>query len=192
MAVVHIRPLTAADIPKLTQINPSFTSDAELALERVQADLQEITWRLTCQPLDPPFDKGHGYDLQEDDLAEIRKRLEAGKCLHLIAEDDGRIVGLLEVEPCTWRATGWIWNILIDKGYRGGGLGRQFIHRAVAWAKKHHLQALVAETQTNNVNACRFYAHMGFVAGGIDDHYYRYCSNLRIPHEVAIFWYLEV
>ena len=189
---MHICQLTAADVPNLIQINPSFTSDAELALEKLQTDLQEITWRLTYRPLKTPFDKGHGYDLRGDELAAIKQRLQSGKCLQLVAKDNDRIVGLLEVEPSDWRAVGWIWNILIDKDYRQRGLGRQFICQAVAWAKERNLQALVAETQTNNINACRFYAHMGFVPGGIDDHYYRYCTNPQAAQEVAIFWYLEI
>jgi len=54
------------------------------------------------------------------------------------------------------------------------------------------LKALVAETQTNNINACRFYAHTGFAAGGIDDHCNRYCDNPATANDVAIFWYLKV
>jgi ribosomal protein S18 acetylase RimI-like enzyme len=69
---------------------------------------------------------------------------------------------------------------------------RRFIERAVVWSRERGLKALVAETQTSNTDACRFYAHVGFVAGGIDDHYYRYCDNRETAPEVAIFWYLEV
>jgi streptothricin acetyltransferase len=187
-----IRPLRFDDICSLNDIDPSFHSDAQLTLKRQHQSLQHIAWRLTYEPLNEPFEKGHGYDLQEGELQAIRQRVEAGHCLELIAADGSRIVGLLEVEPGTWRAVGWIWNILIDKRYRGLGLGRQFIELATAWAKEHGLQALVAETQTNNINACHFYAHMGFVASGIDDRYYRYGNNPATAQDVAIFWYLEV
>ncbi len=189
---ITIRSLCLDDISHLDDLDPSFRSDAQLALKREHQSLQHIAWHLTYEALNEPFEKGHGYDLQEAELQAIRQRVEAGHCLELIGVDGDRIVGLLEVEPSSWRAAGWIWNILVDKEYRGLGIGRRFIDRATAWAAEHGLQALVAETQTNNINACHFYAHMGFVAGGIDDRYYRYCSNPATTQDVAIFWYLEV
>lgn len=183
--------MSAADIPNLTRLNPSFTADAELGLKKEQSNLQRITWQLTYQPLDAPFDKGHGYDLQQEELEAIRQRLYAGNCLLLVTEDDGCTVGLLEVEPRDWRAVGWIWNILVGSDYRGRGLEQRFIQHAAAWARERGLKALVAETQTSNINACRFYAHTGFVGSGIDDHYYRYCDNPATANDVAIFWYLK-
>ncbi len=189
---ITVRPLCLDDIHSLNNIDPSFSSEAQLTLHRKHQGLQHIAWRLTYEALNEPFDKGHGYDLHGGQLHDIRQRAQAGNCLQLIAQDGSQIAGLLEVEPSTWRGVGWIWNILIDKGYRGLGLGRQFIELATAWATEHGLQALVAETQTNNINACRFYARMGFVAGGIDDRYYRYGNNPATAQDVAIFWYLEV
>ena len=187
----HIRPLTRADIPGLTSINQTFTSDAELHLERRCVGLEEIAWRLTCRPLKQPFDRGTQYDLRQDELTAIEGRLQAGNCLQLVAADEDRIVGLLEVEAGSWRDAGWIWNVLIDVQYRRRGLGRHFIASSVEWARGRGLKALVAETQTNNVPACRFYQRMGFVPSGVDDHFYRYCGDPRAAQDVAIFWYLE-
>ncbi len=189
---MNIRPLRAADIPNLRDIDPTFIAEAELALSKEQSGVQGISWVLTQRHLELPFDRGTHYDLREDELSAIYERLSAGDCLQLVADADGRTVGLLEVEPRQWRAVGWVWNLLVDRRHRGRGLGRQFVQRAAVWARGRGLKALVAETQTNNIDACRFYAHVGFVAGGIDDHYYRYCSDLQAAEEVAIFWYLEV
>jgi GNAT superfamily N-acetyltransferase len=189
---LSIRRLCEADIPDLSEINPTFTADAELALSREQSGLQAISWVLTERQLPVPFDRGTRYDLREDELCAIRERLRAGDCLQLVADADGRTMGLLEVQPIDWRAVGWVWNLFIDRECRGHGLGRRFIERATVWARESGLKALVAETQANNIHACRFYAHVGFVAGGIDDHYYRYCNDPQAAQEVAVFWYLEV
>ena len=191
MAVVF-RPLTFADLPCLAQLDFGYRSDAELALERVHDGLVEITWRLTLRPLDTPYDKGHGYDLKEEDLQAAHRRLEAGNCLEWVAEESSRVVGLLEVEPHEWRGAGWIWNILIDRSFRRRGIGRQFIQRSMEWGRDRGLLALVAETQAQNIQACRFYASMGFVAGGVDDRYYRYCPEPQATREAALFWYLEL
>jgi GNAT superfamily N-acetyltransferase len=187
-----IRPLRTGDIPELPGINPSFATHEELALTREQFDLKRITWVLSQKRLDVPFDRGDRYDLGEEDLRAITERLRSGKCLQLVAETNGHIIGLLEVEPSSWRAVGWIWNVLVDSEHRRRGLGRGFIERASAWGRQRGLWALVAEAKTNNVAACRFYSAMGFVAGGVDDHYYRYCHDPRAAEEVAIFWYLEL
>jgi len=96
--------------------------------------------------LDAPFDKGHGYDLQQEELDAIRGRLNAGDCLQLVTEDDGCIVGLLEVEPSDWRAVGWIWNILVDNDYRGRGLARRFVEHAAAWARERPQGARCRDT----------------------------------------------
>jgi ribosomal protein S18 acetylase RimI-like enzyme len=187
-----VRPLRTGDIPKLLTINPSFAAHEELALRREQTDLRRITWELSQQRLDVPFDRGNRYDLGDEDLQHVTERLRSGNCLQLVAEAYGRLVGLLEVEPTSWRAVGWIWNVLVDRACRRRGLGRSFIERASAWCRQRGLKALVAETQSNNMGACRFYEGLGFVAGGIDDHYYRYCRDPRAAEEVAIFWYLEI
>ncbi len=190
--MTKIRALTRSDIPRLTAINATFTSDAELHLERHCVGLDEIAWRLTCRPLAQPFDRGTQYDLRQDELVAIEERLQAGSCLQLVATDRDRLVGLLEVEAGSWRDAGWIRNILIDVHHRRRGLGRRFIASGVEWAQGRGLKALVAETQTNNVPACHFYQRLGFAPGGVDDHFYRYCGDPRAAQDVAIFWYLEV
>ena len=149
-----IRALDVADIPSLGQMNPSFLSDSELLLEKTVSDAQEITWHLVRRDLERPLSQCHGYDLKESDLPQIRNRVLSDNCLSLIAEDKHWIVGLLEVEPGNWRGVGWIWNILIDADHRGRGLGRSFVERAVAWARQHHLHALVARPrQTTSLGA---------------------------------------
>ena len=188
---IEIRALTSADISELPGIDPGFVSDAELTLCKSMRNL-DLTWSLTRQPLHQPFDKGHGYDLRREELCSIRERHNSGRCLQLIAEGHGRIVGLLEVEPEDWRRVGWVWNILVDRQQRRRGIGRAFVCRAIEWAEEHDLMALVAETQTNNIIACEFYATLGFVPGGIDHLYYRCCGNTSVREDIAIFWYLEL
>jgi len=137
-------------------------------------------------PLAQPFDKGHGYDPTEEELAELRRRLQRGQGLYLVAEAGGRIVALLEVEPQEWNHTAWVWDILVDWNYRRRGVGRSLMQRAIAWAKERDYRALSLETQSNNINACRFYQRMGFRLTGIREDLY---TNEDIAKgEVAIFW----
>ncbi len=188
---MRIRTLAPADVERLAQINSTFSSESILIVEKAGAGL-EVSWRLVERALDTPFAKGRAYDLSEEDMARSRQLWAAGpqEALQLVAEDRGRLVGLLEVERQQWNNTGWIWNLIVDRAYRRQGLGRQFIHRAVEWGRKLGLRALILETQSNNIHACRFYRAMGFHLCGINDHYY---TNEDLERgEVAIFWAYEL
>lgn len=188
---MHIRATVPADMERLAQINSTFTSESVLVVEKTSEGL-EVSWRLVERPLAAPFVKGRAYDLSEEDLARSRRLGEAGprEALQLVAEDRGRLVGLLEVERQHWNNSGWLWNVIVDRDYRQQGLGRQFVRRAVEWGRKLDLRALILETQNNNIHACRFYQAMGFRLCGINDHYYT--NDDLGKGEVAIFWVYEL
>ena len=114
----------------------------------------------------------------------------AGAGLYLVAEDAGRIVALLDLEHSDWNNAAWLWNILIDRAYRRHGLGRRLFARAVAWARRRGLRAILIETQSNNAPACHFYAALGCDLVGLNDFYY---SNEDLElGEVALFWAYRV
>lgn len=188
---MHIRTLVPADVECLTEINSTFTSESVLVVEKTSDGLG-VGWRLVERLLDVPFDKGRAYDLSEEDLVRSRGMCEAGpqEALQLVAEDRGRLVGLLEVEQQRWHNSGWLWNVIVDRDYRRQGLGRKFVRRAVEWGRKLGLRALLLETQNNNINACRFYQAMSFRLCGINDHYYT--NDDLTKGEVAIFWVYEL
>ncbi|HIP95938.1 MAG TPA: GNAT family N-acetyltransferase [Anaerolineae bacterium] len=188
---MRIRTLGPADVERLVQINSTFTSDSVLAVEKTGQGL-EVGWRLTERPLAVSFEKGRAYDLSAEDLARSRGLQKAGpqEALQLVAEDRGRLVGLLEVERWNWNNSGWVWNLVVDRDYRRRGLGRKFVRRAIEWGRKLGLRALILETQNNNVHACRFYQAMGFRLCGINDHYYT--NDDLAKGEVALFWVYEL
>lgn len=181
----HIQPLTEADIPRLVTIQPGFVSETQLVVEKTGSGL-EVGWRLVERPLPQPYDKGRGYDFDAHEQANILARLRQGNSLQLTAAWQNRLVGLLEVTPQEWNNTAFIWNLMLDQAVRGRGLGRILFGHAVDWAQSLGYRALMLETQTNNVPACKFYARMGCTLSGIQDAFY---TNDDIRRgEVAIFW----
>lgn len=190
MLDLAIRPLTAADVPRLIEIDAEFESDRFLDVDKT-LDGFGVTWRLVERKLDPPFHSRY-FGLNRQQRAEVSSRLQEGDGLYLVAEDahTGRLVGLLDMEHERWRDTAVVWNILIDRAFRRKGLGRELMRRAIAWAREQGLRGIVLETQTDNVPACCFYRELGFKLCGIDDHFY---SNDDIgAREVAIFWWHEL
>ena len=182
---VRIRPMTEQDIPRLAAIRPGFVSPTKLVVEKSGQGL-EVGWRLVERLLPEPYDKGDGYDFDATERRNIQMRLRQGDGLHLVAEAGGRLVGVLDVTPQDWNNTAWIWNLMLDTSARGQGLGRELFQRAVAWARRQGYRAVMLETQTNNVPACKFYARMGCQIEGIREAYYTNDDMER--GEVAIFW----
>lgn len=180
-----IRPLTEADIPRLAEIRPGFVSDTALRVERLGQGL-EAGWRLVEYPLPQPFDKGHAYDFDANEQAAIRRRVRHGDGLHLVVEWRGRIAGLLEVTPQEWNNTAWVWNLMLDQAIRRQGIGRELFARAITWARQAGYRALVFETQTNNVPACKFYLTLGCRLDGLRETLYHNDDLAR--GEVALFW----
>ena len=188
MPDLTIRPLTSADVPRLSDIDAEFESDRFLDVEKTVEGLQ-VSWRLIERPLVPPF-RSTDYGLSRQQREQVGVRLREGDGLYLVAEDTGRLVALLDVERERWRDTATVRNILIDRSYRRRGLGRELMTRVIVWSRAHGLRGIMLETQTNNLSACRFYQAMGFKLCGIDDHFY---SNDDIGvKEVAIFWCYEL
>lgn len=180
-----IRPLTEADIPRLAEIRPGFVSTTALRVERLGQGL-EAGWRLVEYPLPQPFDKGHAYDFDANEQAAIRRRVRHGDGLHLVVEWRGRIAGLLEVTPQEWNNTAWVWNLMLDQAIRRQGIGRELFARAITWARQAGYRALVFETQTNNVPACKFYLTLGCRLDGLRETLYHNDDLAR--GEVALFW----
>ncbi len=180
-----IRPMTEADIPHLAEIRPGFVSATVLDVQRIGEGI-EAGWRLVERALDHPFDKGAGYDFDRTEQRNILNRLRRGDGLHLVAEQSGRLIGVLDVVPEEWNSTAWVWNLMLDHDARGRGLGREFFERAASWARRQGYRALIFETQSNNVPACKFYAAMGCTLEGIRTAYY---TNEDLERrEVALFW----
>jgi ribosomal protein S18 acetylase RimI-like enzyme len=182
-----IRTLKERDIPKLIDIRPGFRTDHILRLHR-QGQGYEVSWKLVEVALSQVYDKGRGYDFDATERANIRARFLEGNGLWEVVEtlEDKRIVGILDVELREWNNTAWIWNIMLDDSVRRHGLGSVLIQRTIDWARQNQVRAIMLETQTNNLPACRFYQKLGFELIGINEVFYTNQDTER--DEIALFW----
>ena len=67
-------------------------------------------------------------------------------------------------------------------------LGRALIQAAARWATSQGLAGLRAETQSNNIAACRLYQKCGFVLGGYDRLLYA-ALQPGTAETALLFWY---
>jgi ribosomal protein S18 acetylase RimI-like enzyme len=180
-----VRSLTDSDVNRLTEINPTFTAHTRIHVER-RGDDPFAGWHLREDPLASPFHKGRAYDFDAHERQQIRGRLQKASTLIELVEDQGRLVGILDMEEESWRQSAWVWNLMLDVDVRGQGLGRRLVQRAIDWSRDRGLRAILLETQSNNTPACHFYAHMGFQLVGIHDWFYSNDDMQR--NEIALFW----
>jgi ribosomal protein S18 acetylase RimI-like enzyme len=87
-----------------------------------------------------------------------------------------------------WNGYAYIDDIAVDVEYRGEGIGRTLMQRAIDWAKEKEFPGIMLETQDNNVAGCRLYARCGFELRGFDTHLYKGIDPSS--DEIALYWYL--
>jgi ribosomal protein S18 acetylase RimI-like enzyme len=182
---IEIRPLTEADVPRLAQIRPTYQSPTILTVERT-GDALTRSWALVERVLQRPFDKGRLYDFDNTRQSEIRERLARPDDTYLrVADYEGLLVGMVDVELHDWNNTAYVWNLMVDLNYRRNGIGRRLWHRARDFAKQSGVRAIMVETQNTNPAACRFYERMGCELVGLHEAYY---ANPTETTEIALFW----
>lgn len=125
--------------------------------------VQEKEWGLSCALERKPFglkvEKAFTDTLLSDWLEEPRL---------FGAEEDGKILGYLELSHERWNNRMRIANIWVEERRRGRGIGSLMMERAVSEAQKAGARALVLETQSCNDPAIQFYRRHGFSWSGID------------------------
>jgi ribosomal protein S18 acetylase RimI-like enzyme len=186
--MIQLRPLTIADIPNLQQIRPTYRTSTILTstilvVEKTGSGL-EITWRLVER--ERIFDKKDLYDFLPDMREQIRERLlRPDETYQRVAEENDRLVGLLDIEIQRWNNTALLWNLMIDLDYRQQGIGRRLWNLGVNFARQAGVRAVMIETQNTNIAACRFYARLECQLIGLNEMLY---ANRDEDHETALFW----
>lgn len=87
----------------------------------------------------------------------------------LVAEKDGKIIGLVsvfvqETKPYAFRVQHkWcdLDTLYVDENHRGKGVGTALFQAAWQWAMQRGLSSLQLMTLGENINARRFYEQMG-------------------------------
>ncbi|WKZ46799.1 MAG: GNAT family N-acetyltransferase [Anaerolineales bacterium] len=103
------------------------------------------------------------------------------------ADVDGKPVGQIKILPW-WNKFAYIEELAVNPDFRGKGIGKALMDRAIAWAKGQNFPGIMLETQDNNVPACKLYEKCGFTLSGFDVNAYKNFSESK--NEIALYWYL--
>jgi GNAT superfamily N-acetyltransferase len=87
-----------------------------------------------------------------------------GPVAEFVAEVDGMAVGSVALSP---RGDGvaWLSKLFVNADYRGRGLGRALLARAVDEARRRGYRRIDLETRTNFLEAVHLYEATGWVRG---------------------------
>lgn len=134
------------------RIRPATGRDVEAWVDVVEAVASERLWI------------GHEPPVDRDALAErLREALTDGTQLRLVAEVDGRVVGLLTAEDYHGIAS---LGMMLLPDWRGRGIGPRLLDELVAWARRRGAHKLSLQVWPHNTGAIRLYERYGFAVEG--------------------------
>jgi ribosomal protein S18 acetylase RimI-like enzyme len=162
---------------------PGYASNEKYEVHQdVTLNDETIKFFLRRVVLHQPYVKNWDYD-PADILTQGSRCVDSG--LSLGAFDNDKMVAIALAEVYDWNGTLWIPYFGVAAAHRRQGIGIQLMDNLAAHAQSQHLRVMVAETQTTNMPAIRFYRKAGFTFDAIDLSYY---TNRDIAEgEVAIF-----
>ena len=105
----------------------------------------------------------------EEEMEFLRSHIEPANSTMLVAEEGGRIVGVLGFlgrKLAEEAHTGSV-GLSVANGYRDRGIGTALIEELFAWAPRHGITRIEIESWSNNPGATRLYKRLGFVEEGL-------------------------
>lgn len=175
--IARLEELSVADAQRLVR---GYESKQRYDVWKVETP-ERTEIRLELVDLDEPFVKR--WDHAERMIEWFRGLLSEGLSFGAWAGD--RLVGLALTQRQEWNDTAVVWELHVEGGHRGRGIGRRLLSAVEDAAHGAALRTVMCETQTPNVAAIAFYRSAGYSLEGIDLSYY---ANDDVERgEVAVF-----
>ena len=137
-------------------VRPASVADARPMAELFAAVAEERSGIAT----EPPVDV---------DARTVQFTASVGESMVAVAGD--RVIGMIHVEAS--RHGFGEFGMLVDRGWRGRGVGSALIQAAITWARDHGLHKLSLEVFAHNAAGIALYRKCGFVEEGHRVKHYR-------------------
>jgi GNAT superfamily N-acetyltransferase len=174
MPEIEIRPATAEDIPALTVIDHSYTSDFVWQMEVQSGEKQiSVNFREVRLPRSVRVEYPRRPDALEEDWEQ--------RAAVLVAVHEGETVGYASLMLGVAPLTTWVSDLAVNRRYRRQGIGSALLLAAGEWGLQHDCRKLVLEMQTKNYPAVHLAQKLGFEFSGYNDQYY---AN----HDIGLFF----
>jgi RimJ/RimL family protein N-acetyltransferase len=108
--------------------------------------------------------------IEEEARSHIRSYQNNSSSILLVAEDNQKIIGVLEFDGAQYerlKHSGDI-DIYIQQEYKDMGVGKQLMERLFDWVAKHpYIEIINLKVHATNARAIHFYKKMGFEIDGV-------------------------
>lgn len=169
-----IREAKPRDLEALSLIDVSYTTDTVWQMEqRSQRGQISVTFRRLTLPRPLPAEPPR--------RARSFLRLRPWEGYLLVAEEQGSILGYIEVVLQAERDMGLIHSLVVAPNARRQGIGTALLNAVAQLARRRGLSALLIETQTKNYPTISFCQKNGFEFCGFNGRHY---AN----NDIAIFF----
>ncbi|HXE52311.1 MAG TPA: GNAT family N-acetyltransferase [Tepidisphaeraceae bacterium] len=182
---MEIRPVRAADLDRLIDIDGTIESDQYLHVEHAGEGLAR-SWKIEERPLrQRKTDRNQASDDVLFTLKQVVTGIEEG--MAILADHDGVNVALLVARLEPQYGTMKVLDVRVDYEHRRQGLGSAMTYQVVSEARNRELRAVSAETRTDNFPAAKFLEKCGFDLAGLDAR--RHTNHDLVKEAVTLFWY---
>ena len=169
---IQIRQMDSQSLHQVDQFHRNSTVNSKLVLH-----VENNSLMYSIVPVEP-YEKTLSIDVED-----YSTFINNSQKVIFFADVYGKPVGQIKMVPW-WNKFAYVEELAIDTEFRGKGVGRALMTRAIEWVKEQHFPGITLETQDNNVPACKLYEKCGFVLGGFDLYAYRNFDNAS---EIALY-----
>ncbi len=117
------------------------------------------------------------FTIESDFAPDVEKQVKAlsmlltdpsDSSLVLVAVMEGKVIGMVSVQTLVSTAeggkVGLVEDMIVDRQFRGRGIGTLLLNRAVEWGRDRKLKRLQLLADRENMPAVDFYANNGWTA----------------------------
>lgn len=122
-------------------------------------------------------DENYSYDEMKENSVFVGAYTEEGICIGLA------------IYRHSWNRYLYLYDLKVNAAFRRQGVGKLLISEGKRVAAEQGYRGIYTQGQDNNLNACLFYLHTGFVIGGLDTMVY---EGTRQAGKSDVLFYLEV
>lgn len=165
MSTFEIRPAASSDLPRLTTLDHSCSSDYVWQLElrseakRVTADFHEVRLPRSVKVTYP-----HNPSALMDEWTK--------RDVLLVAVQDGMPVGYVGAVDEQVSAVAWVTDLVVAPEVRRRGAASALLAAVQAWALERGARRILIETQSKNQPCIRLAQKFGYEFCGYNDQYY--------------------
>lgn len=104
-------------------------------------------------------------------LADLANECRTSECF-LVADQMTQVMGCLDLRVHRWSLTAWVEYCVVDRSYRGQGVGANLVQSAEIWAHSARMKQITIPVQTKNDHANSFCLKRGYRFSGYIDRYF--------------------